>query len=384
MLTGVSSAAGYGQNMATAAELAQMQAQYPDWYNALTGVTDIGVSPSNIWSAFKAATGIGGAGLLGTGATALASYLSKTAGQDAATKTAAAQIQAAQIAADAAKFRPVGVTTNFGASKFGYDASGNLSSAGYTLSPQLQAQQDSLMGISNTMLGQYNLGQAAALPMGQAGQRAMSLGNQYLADDPQAQAQKYMQDQQALLATGRERDVNNMLTGEFNRGTYGLSTGATSTGMMGANPRLEAMYNAQRQQDLGLAAQATQGGMDYAKFGATLTGTGGDLLNSMYKSQSAAFTPYQTALGGAQTIEGLGQGAMDYGINIGAKGTAGTAQSGMLLSQGMNAAAQTQQAASGNPWANALGMLGSGLQQYGQPQQQQQQYQFNPFTGARL
>jgi hypothetical protein len=58
----VSSVAGYGQNMATAAELAQMQAQYPDWYNALTGVTDIGISPSNIWSAFKAATGSGSGG----------------------------------------------------------------------------------------------------------------------------------------------------------------------------------------------------------------------------------------------------------------------------------------------------------------------------------
>jgi hypothetical protein len=104
----------------------------------------------------------------------------------------------------------------------------------------------------------------------------------------------------------------------------------------------------------------------------------------MYKSQSAAYDPYKTALGGAAYIEGLGQQPLDFGINIGAKGTAGTAQSGMLLSQGMNAAAQTQQAASGNPWANALGMLGSGLQQYGQPQQQQQQYQFNPFTGARL
>ncbi len=56
-----STAAGYGQSMATAAELAQMQAQYPDWYNALTGVTDIGVSPSNIWNAFKTATGAGGA-----------------------------------------------------------------------------------------------------------------------------------------------------------------------------------------------------------------------------------------------------------------------------------------------------------------------------------
>jgi hypothetical protein len=77
------SAAGYGQNMATAAELAQMQAQYPDWYNALTGVTDIGVSPSNIWNAFKAATGNSSGGgtdwmkmLGGLGSSALGAYAS--------------------------------------------------------------------------------------------------------------------------------------------------------------------------------------------------------------------------------------------------------------------------------------------------------------------
>jgi hypothetical protein len=216
--------------------------------------------------------------------------------------------------------------------------------------------------------------------MGVGAQRAMSLGNQYLNTDPMAQAQKYYDDQQAIMATGRARDQAGALTGEFNRGTYGLATGAT--GMMGAaNPRLEAMYNAQRQQDLQAAANATQGGMDYAKFGAGLVGTGGNMLRDMYGTQTAAYSPFATALTGAQNIEGLGQNALDMSINIGK--TASPAQAGSLLGQGMLGAAQTmQQANQYSPWGTALMNAGNALNTMQQPAQQQQQqflqYMFNP------
>jgi len=210
----------------------------------------------------------------------------------------------------------------------------------------------------------------------------MSLGNQYLATDPAAQAKKYMDEQIALLAAPRERDVNNMLTGEFNRGTYGLSTGGTSTGMMGANPRIEALMNAQRQQDLGLAAQSTQGGMDYAKFGAGMVGTGGDLTNAMYQGQVNAFNPYKTALGGAQTLEGLGQNALDLGVNMGK--VTNNAQSGMLLANGMNAAANTMAPSNAySPWGAMLSGAGNQVQNY-QNQQQQPKYAFNPYTGQPI
>ena len=183
------------------------------------------------------------------------------------------------------------------------------------------------------------------------------------------------------MATGRARDQAGALTGEFNRGTYGLATGAT--GMMGAaNPRLEALYDAQRQQDLQAAANATQGGMDYAKFGAGLVGTGGNMLRDMYGTQTAAYSPFATALTGAQNIEGLGQNALDMSVNIGK--TASPAQAGSLLGQGMLGAAQTmQQANSYSPWGTALINAGNALGSMQQPQQNQQ-YMFNPFTGARL
>lgn len=326
---------------------------------ALQALTSSGAVSPNILSGLL--SGVGG-------------YLSGNAAQDAAKTQAQAQIEAARIAADAAKFRPVGVTTRFGESNFTKDASGNVIGAGYALTPDVKAQQDRLMGMSNDMLTQYQNAPAAFAPMGVAGQRAMNLGNQYLATDPQAQAKKYMDEQIALLATGRERDTNQMLTGEFNRGTYGLSTGGTSTGMMGANPRLEALYNAQRQQDLGLAAQATQGGMDYAKFGAGMVGTGGDLTNAMYQGQVNAFNPYKTALGGAQTLEGLGQNALDLGVNMGK--VTNNAQSGMLLANGMNAAANTMAPSNAySPWGALLSGAGNQVQNYQNTQQQNQQQQ---------
>ncbi len=332
-------------------------------------------------TAAKAYRALQSTGMLSGGLQAVGGYLAGNAAQDAAKTSAQAQIEAARIAADAAKFKPVGVTTRFGQSQFIKDANGNVVSAGYNVTPDIKAMQDSLIGAAPGMLSQFTGSQAATAPMGVGAQRAMSLGNQYLNTDPMAQAKKYYDDQQAIMATGRARDQAGALTGEFNRGTYGLATGAT--GMMGAaNPRLEAMYNAQRQQDLQAAANATQGGMDYAKFGAGLVGTGGNMLRDMYGTQTAAYSPFATAMTGAQNIEGLGQNALDMSINIGK--TASPAQAGSLLGQGMLGAAQTmQQANQYSPWGTALMNAGNALGSMQQPQQQQQ-YAFNPFTGVRL
>ena len=322
------------------------------------------------------------AGLLSAGLQLGGGYLAGKSAVDAAQTSSDAQIKAAQIAADAAKFRPVGITTNFGSSNFTKDAQGNVTGAGYTLSPEMLAQQAKLMGVSEQALQQYLGAQGATAPMGDAAQRMMTLGNSYLATTPQEQAAKYMADQQALLATGRERYVNNMLTGEYNRGTYGLSVGGTSTGMNAANPRLEAMFNAQRQQDLGLAAQATQGGMNYAKFGGAMTGLGGSMLRDMYGTQTAAYDPYKAALGGATQVEGLGQNALTLGMDMGSTVTAANARSGSLLANGMTNAATTMQPANAySPWGAMLSGAGTQLQNYGAPQQTPM---FNPYTGVRL
>lgn len=319
--------------------------------------------------------------LLGTTAGLLGSYLQGTTAKDAATTSALAQIEAAKIAADAAKFRPVGVTTRFGSSNFGYDANGNLISAGYNVSPELKAQQDALMAASGGMLNQFTGSQAATAPMGAAGQRAMQLGQGYLQTDPQAQAAQYMAEQQALLAPYREREFAALQNKLQQQGRLGLATGGTSTGLMASNPEMESFYNAQRMQDLNLAAQATQGGQQYAKFGADMVGAGGGLLEGMYGVQSKAYNPYQTAIGGVSALEAMGQQPMDIGINIGAKGAAAGGNAGQLYQQGMINAAMTSMD------ANKISPLGTLLKTGGQVlggMTPQQQYQYDPYTGQRV
>jgi hypothetical protein len=338
----------------------------------LTGGDVVGVGSgllSGFNGAYNAVTGggVGGVsgGALKTGLGLAGSYLNANAAQDAASTQAQAQIRAAQIAADAAKFRPVGVTTNFGSSQFNYDANGNLAQAGYNLSPQLQAQQNQVMGASGGLLNQYTGAQAATQGMGTAAQRAMMLGNQYLATDPQQQAAKYLQDQQGLLAPGRAQEFANLQAQNAAQGRTGFAMGGGVNGQLAANPEMQAYWNARMQQDAQLAANATQGGMDYAKFGLGTVGSGGDLLSSMYGVQSGAAQPYQTALGVAQGIEGMGQNALDMGTSIGAKTSTGAARAGMLTAQGMtNAAATMAPSNAYSPWGALLTGGANALQNY--------------------
>lgn len=339
-----------------------------------------GPTGGNWWDSVPSFLSSGAGALLSGGAQLAGGLLSGNAAKGAVQTSADAQLQAARIAADAAKFRPVGVTTNFGSSNFGYDTNGNINSAGYSLSPQLKSQQNTLMGASNPLLSQFTGAQAATAPMGQAANTMMGLGNSYLSTTPQQQAQQYMNEQQALLAAPRANELAGIRERLNALGRGGLAIGGNA-GEMATNPEYAAYYNALRQQDLELASKATQAGMDYAKFGGNMVSAGGSMLNSMYGTQSAAFNPYNTALGGAADIEKLGQNAMDTGINIGAKGTAANAQSGLLLANGMTNAAQTMQPANAySPLGTGLMNIGNTLGQYGQSGQ----YRFDPFTGKAI
>lgn len=312
---------------------------------------------------------------LAMGLQGLGSYLTGNSAQNAAQTAANAQLEAARIAADAAKFRPVGVTTRFGTSNFVKDANGNVTQAGYTISPELKALQDQLMQTASGNIGQFANSRTTTEPMGQAAQTMFGLGNSYLATTPQQQAAKYMQDQMALIQPTRDRELASLENRLRARGMLGLATGGTDT-MSAANPALESFYNAQRMQDLQLAANATQGGMDYAKFGAGMVGSGGDMLKNMYGTQTASYSPFQTALGGSQTIEGLGQNALDLGVNMGK--TMSNAQSGSLFAQGMNNAAATMQPANAySPWGAMLTGAGNSLAQMNRPQ-------YDPNTGRQI
>jgi len=146
----------------------------------------------------------------------------------AARASADAQIAAARIAAEEARFRPVGITTRFGQSQFTTGPDGRVRAASYTVSPELRAYQDRLMGMAGGQ-GMDYLAQAPELyaPMTDASQRLFNLGQRYLAESPEQVAQRYMTSQLDILAPQRERQLAALRNEQFQAGRSGLSVGAT-------------------------------------------------------------------------------------------------------------------------------------------------------------
>ena len=291
-------------------------------------------------------------------ATVAGSYISSQANKSAANTAADAQRYAADQAAQAQQFRPIGVTTGFGSSQFTQGPYGP-ESATYELTPELKAIRDRML----SQAGTYNpeaIGQAAQPLMGGA-QGLFSLGQQYLATSPQQAAADYLTQQRALLAPSQEAALTKVRGGLFGSGRAGLGVN-TGTGSAPANPELQAYYNALAQQEAQLAANADLYGQQRTQFGAGLLGTGGTLLGQVPALTTAGYGPLQTQLGLAGTIEGMGQQALDIGAQLGGRtATAGQGVGQSLLSGGL-AAAQTQYGANAySPTGAALTGLGSSI-----------------------
>ena len=297
------------------------------------------------------------AALIGGGASLLGGLLGGGSAERAARTQAAAQTEAARIAAEEARFRPVGITTRFGGSQFEYGPDGRVSGASYTLDPALRAYQDRFLGLAGGGLSQAEMAQQQFAPLQQGAQGLFGLGQQYIAQSPEAAAQQYMTGQQNLLAPSRERQMAQLQNQLFQTGRGGLSVGATgarpsgAAGLGATTPEMEAYYNAIAQQDAALAAQSMQAGQQQTAFGAGLLGTGGNLLTQGYGGQVAAMTPYQAYLQGATGLESLGQQALTLGSSLGGGNTA-SAQA--LLTGGMAAAGSNAAANAYNPFATAL------------------------------
>lgn len=294
------------------------------------------------------------------GASLLGGYLQGQSAEDAARTQAAGQTDAARLAAEEARFRPVGITTRFGQSQFQTDpTTGRVTGAGYTLDPQLRAMQDRFLGLTSGGLTQAEQAQQQFAPLGQAAQGLFGLGQQYLAQSPEQAAQQYMAGQQNLLAPSRERQFAQLQNQLFNTGRGGLSVGATgarpsgAAGLGAASPEMEAYYNALAQQDAALAAQAMQAGQQQTAFGAGLFGTGGNLLTQGYGGQTAALGPYQAYLQGATGLEALGQQPLEMGSALGGR-VANPTGANALYGGGMAAAGSNAAANAYNPFATAL------------------------------
>jgi hypothetical protein len=208
------------------------------------------------------------------------------ASKDAALRAQQELLAATGSATAGSQFRPVGVTTRFGSSQFNIDpATGQLVSAGYTAAPEIVSAQNKLLG----------------------------LGASYLAQTPEEVAQQYMNKQYDLLDPSRQRQLAGIRNQQFQTGRGGLSVGSTglrpsgAQGLMGANPELEAYYNALAQQDAQLAAQAQAAGQQQVTYGAGLFGQAGNL-------ESMAQQPFTLGTGLGSSISGAGANAGRLGL----------------------------------------------------------------------
>ena len=291
--------------------------------------------------ALTAAAVIGGTQLLGGMMQADTNYSaahdSAMIQSDAATRAAQSQLEAAKLAAEVQKFRPVGITNTFGSSNFQFDKNGYLTGAGYNLSPELKAMQDQIMAGART-----NLSDAERLGL---------LGRGYLAANPQEVAQNWLNRQNALQAPQREQQLAAIRQNLFNTGRGGLSV--SQGGALGAaNPELQAYYNAIAQQDAQNALNAQNYGQQQLTFGQGLL--------------SSAYAPFQSTLGTAANVEELGAQPFALGLNVGGRSaqagqgvgqallTGGTNAANTLMTGQVNAARTMQQANAQNPFASAI------------------------------
>ena len=418
--------------------------------------------------------------LIGPALNAAGSIYAANQATSAQQDIANANLAAGQQAAEMAAFRPVGVTTRFGKSGFTYDDQGRLTGAGYQVAPDIAAQREALLGLSGGALSQAQAAQGFVPQYQGAAQSLFGLGQQFLPTstaysaspeatqyanflrqqaaaaapasfsatatpeaqalynqlsrtagqvmptsyDTRAAAERYMQQQQGLLAPQREQQLAQIRNSLFQTGRQGLATGATAAGSRAAtNPEMAAYYNAIAQQDAALAAgaeqqaranlqsdislasqlgttglgqlsqsrqqqlsnalalgqfasgqmgsalQAQQAAEEIARqrmlsniqTGQGLFGAAGQLLGTGYGLQQSALAPYTAYLGGAQTIEGLGQQALTSGTSLGSSQAAAGAQAGNLLAAQQRAASVPMTTAAGYQTAATQGAI-QGLQ----------------------
>jgi hypothetical protein len=316
------------------------------------------------------------------------SVLTSDKATDAAKIQADAQIRAAQIAADAARFRPVGVTTRFGTSNFTTDAAGNIVTAGYTPTPEITSYQDRLRTLAGQGLTDVEGARTAYQPLTGAAQSLFTLGQSYLAKTPEQAAQEYITKQTALLAPSQENQLALLQNKLQQQGRGGLSV--AQGGKLGATtPEMQAYYNSIAQSNLALAAQADQEARNRITYGAGLFDTGANLQNRFYSGQTAAYSPFATAMDTSKTLEGFAQQPLNLGVDIGGRVTTANSNVGNLTSQGIINAASTMAPANayslgGNLLsgaANSPVLAGAVNKAFGNTQPTQQQYTFNPQTG---
>ncbi|MDB4401167.1 hypothetical protein N9Z85_06590 [Akkermansiaceae bacterium] len=266
---------------------------------------------------------------------------------------AAAQVEAARIAAEEQRFRPVGITTRFGSATPQF-TDNRLTGYDYQGSPEVTALQDQLSRIYGSSLGQAEQAAGYQPQFQQAAEGLFALGQQEM---PQSREQ-IMAEQQALLRPYDIEEEQRLAAGVFGRGRGGLSVGA------GGQPELQALAEARSRRDQQLLANVDQAYLNRAASGANLFGQGAGLLGQGYTTQQAALAPFTSQFSTAQGLEQAAQQPMDIGTALGQKVTTANTNAANTMLAGQSAAGNLQRQAA-TAQAQQMAGMGQGISNLG-------------------
>ena len=359
--TTAAATAATAANAATAAATGLTTAQ-------VTELLKTGLTGTQIAKLFSPSTTGSLSNLFSGGLTTAGSLLQQQTSKEAADK-ATKMIEAETASGkQAAQFKPIGMTTRFGTSQFQTDPkTGQLISAGYTLSPEAKNAQDRFITLAGQGLTQAEQAQAKFAPLDTGAQSLFTLGNKYLAKSPEQVAADYLKSQMALLQPGREIELANLQNKLFQQGRSGVAVAQGGT-YGDTTPELQALFNARAKQEAELAANAQKAGQADVTFGAGLLTQGAKTMGDYYAGQKAAYDPYKTAVGEVSALEtlaqqpytlstGLAEKTAAAGSRVADIGLRGTGQS-VALATGANATA--------NPYAQTLLAAGNPNAMFGQ------------------
>jgi len=249
----------------------------------------------------------------------------QTKASSAASDSADAMLEAANIAAESSKFKPYGVTTGFGTSWF----NPYTQQAGYQLDPALAAMRD------QNMLG-------AAMVTDQLAKTRL---------DPTIASQQYYNEMQNLMQPQRAQDRAALQQDLFGSGRLGMrlageGAGAGAGGGM-YQPDVLGYNKAQELANQQMAMQSRQ-----------------QALNEM----DAAIARGQGLFSYGMGVEQYGMTPMEMGSSLGGQTMQGGSAAASNLMSGATNAANARLAA-GLGWSNTLGQMGTKLIGYNKPTQ---------------
>jgi len=199
---------------------------------------------------------------------AYGSYKASKAQQAGIDKQIAAEREARAAGEEAAKFRPVGFTSPYGAMRTEVDAEGRLTDVGFDLDPRFQQRADIYAGLGEQMLGGIDI-------------------------DPTAAAQARIARLEGLAQPGRELAQERLFSNLAAKGLTGIGVDMGYGGA--ANPYVMAQQQAIAQQQARTAADS----YDLAR-----------------RDITADLALTETLFGQEQDIYGLGRTEMGYGLNL--------------------------------------------------------------------